>query len=68
MFLFSCKTRSLKLDQYSSNDWELFLEKFKQNVKKKMQHLEEVCDGTLASEDYERIRANKMVLASVSTP
>ena len=33
-----------------------------------MQHLEEVCDVTLISEDNERIRAHKVVLACVSTP
>ena len=35
---------------------------------KNMQHLEEVSDMTLVTEDNERIRAHKVVLASVRTP
>ena len=35
---------------------------------KNMQHLEEVCNVTLVSQDNERIRAHKVVLASVSIP
>ena len=34
---------------------------------KKMQHMEELCDVTLVSDDYDRIRAHKVVLASAST-
>ena len=33
-----------------------------------MQHLEDFSDMTLVSEDNERIRAQKVVLVSVSTP
>ena len=33
-----------------------------------MQHLEDASNVTLVSEDNERIRAHKVVLASVSTP
>ena len=46
---------------------EIEKKKFMENVKN-MRHLEEVCNVTLVSEDYERIRAHKVVLASVSTP
>ena len=35
---------------------------------KNMQHFEEVCNVTLVSQDTNRIRAHKLVLASVSTP
>ena len=35
---------------------------------KSMKHLEEVCNVTLVSEDNERIRAHKVVLASVNIP
>ena len=35
---------------------------------KNMQHLEEVYNVTLVSQDYERIRAHKVVLAYVSIP
>ena len=34
---------------------------------KKMQQLEEFCDVTLVSDNYDRIRAHKVVLASAST-
>ena len=37
-------------------------------ILKNMQHLEEVCNVTLVSQDNERIRAHKVVLASVSIP
>jgi hypothetical protein len=33
-----------------------------------MQHLEEVCNVTLVSQDNNKIRADKVVLASVSIP
>ena len=35
---------------------------------KNLQHLEEVCNVTLVSDDNEGIKAHKVVLASVSTP
>ena len=46
------------------------MEKFQRSsskMLKKMQHKEDFCDVTLASDDYDRIRAHKVVLASAST-
>ena len=52
--------KSVKQDQDISEDREFF-EKFKQNVKKNMQHRKEVCNVTLVSEHNERITGGSCV-------
>ena len=49
---------------------EIKSEKFQKSasyIMKEMKYLEEFCDVTLGSEDKERIRAHRVVLASAST-
>ena len=69
---FSCFTvkcivvKSMKQYQGMTKEREFFW-KVQEKFWKNMQHLEEVCNVTLVSQDNERIRAHKVVLASVST-
>ena len=46
----------------------IFLLKSLSEMLKNIQHLEEVYNVTLVSQDYERIRAHKVVLTYVSIP
>ena len=57
----------MKQYQGITKDGEFFL-KSSSKMLKNMQHLEEVCNVTLVSQDNNRIRAHKLVLASVSAP
>ena len=59
--------KSMKQYQGMTKEREFFL-KISSKILKNMQHLEEVCNMTLVSQDNERIRAHKVVLASVSIP
>ena len=58
-------SKEVEQDQGIYKDGEIS-KKFKWHVEK-MYQLEEFCDVTLASDDYDRIRAHKVVLASAST-
>ena len=59
--------RSVKKYQVITKVKEFFL-KNSSEMLKNMKHMEEVYSVSLVSEDNERIRAHKMVLASVNTP
>ena len=57
------------VEQYKGfTKMEKCFEQCPSEILKNMQHLEEVCNVTLVSQDNDMIRAHKLVLASVSTP